>query len=71
MLRVMIFKGYYYLTQKDIVEESSSFCSRLLPAMRRLYLRACDKKILSLHFGEWLKWERKSATNTLVMRAVL
>lgn len=71
MLRVMIFKGYYKLTQKDIVEESSSFCSRLLPAIWRLYLRACDKKILSLHFSEWLKWERKSATKTLVLRAVL
>ena len=33
----------------------------LSSAMRRLYLRACKKTILSLHLSEWLEWKCKSA----------
>ena len=45
MLRVMTSKGYF-LARRYIVRESSSFCSMLSPAMRRLYLRACEKTML-------------------------
>ena len=41
-LQVMTSKGYF-LARRDIVRESSSFCSMLSSAMRRLYLRACNK----------------------------
>ena len=37
-----ISKGYC-LTSRDTARESSSFCSRASSAMRRLYLRACEK----------------------------
>ena len=47
MLRVMISKGYF-LEKRDTVRESSSFCSMVSSAMRRLYLRACEKTILCL-----------------------
>ena len=49
MLRVMISKGCY-LARRDVPIESSSFCSRVSSAMRRFYLRACEKTMLSLHF---------------------
>ena len=42
MLRVITSKRYF-LSRRDIVGESSSFCSMLPSAMRRLYLRACEK----------------------------
>ena len=49
---MMISKGYC-LTKKDIVRESSSFCSRVSPAMRRLYPRTCgEKKVFSLNLSE-------------------
>ena len=43
MFREMIFKGYF-LARRDAVRESSSFCSIVSSAMRRLCLRACEKK---------------------------
>ena len=48
MLRVMTSKGYF-LARRDIVKELSSFCSMVSSEMRRLYLRACEKTMLSLH----------------------
>ena len=44
MLRLMVSKGYF-LARRDTVRESSSFCSVVSSAMRRLYLRACEKSI--------------------------
>ena len=43
MLRVMISKGYF-LARRDTVRESSSFYSMVSSAMRRLYLKACEKQ---------------------------
>ena len=54
MLGVMISNGYF-LAREDIVRESSSFCSKLSSATWRLYLRACEKNLLSLHLSEWLQ----------------
>ena len=34
-------------------------------AMRRLYLRACDKAMLSLRLSEWLEWKCKSAAQSV------
>ena len=65
MLRVITSNGYF-LARRDIVRESSSFCSTFSSAMRRLYLRACEKKILSLHLGEWLEWKCRSAVQSVV-----
>ena len=45
----------YFLTRSDIARESSSSCSKLSSAIRRLYLRACEKTILSLQLSEWLE----------------
>ena len=56
MLRVRISKGYF-LARRDTVRESSSFYSMVSSAMRRLYLRACEKTMLSLHVSEWLEWK--------------
>ena len=53
MLRVMISKEYF-LARRDTVRELSSFCSVVSSAMRRLYLRPCEKTVLSLHLSEWL-----------------
>ena len=53
MLQVITSDGYF-LARRDIVRESSSFCSTLSFAMRRLYLRACKKTMLSLYLSEWL-----------------
>ena len=47
MLRVMISVGCF-LARRDTVRESSSFCSKLSSTMRRLYLRACEKTMLSV-----------------------
>ena len=38
MMRLMTSKGYF-LARRDIVRESSSVCSMLSSAMRKLYLR--------------------------------
>ena len=57
---MMISKGYF-LARRDTVRESSSFCSIASSAMRRLYLRACEKTMLSLHLSEWLEWKCRSA----------
>ena len=61
MLQVITSKGYF-LARTDIVRKSSSFCSISSSAMRRLYLRACEKIMLSLHLSEWLEWKRRRAT---------
>ena len=55
MLRVMTSKEYF-LARRDIVRESSSFSSMLSSAMRRLYLRACEK-MLALYLREWMEWK--------------
>ena len=52
MLGVMISKGYC-LARRDSARELSSFCSRVPPAIRRLYLR--EKTMLSLHLSKWLE----------------
>ena len=64
MLRVMTSRGYF-LARRSIVRESSSFCSMLSSAMRRLYLRACEKTMLSLHLCEWLEWKCRSAAQSV------
>ena len=64
MLRVMTSIGYF-LAREDIVRESSSFCSMLSSAMERLYLRACEKTMLSLHLSEWLWWKCRIATQSV------
>ena len=65
MLRVIISQGYF-LARRDVVRESSSFCSLLWSAMRSLYLRACEKTMLCLHLSEWLKWKCRSAAQSVV-----
>ena len=57
----MITSKRYCLARRDIVRESSSFCIMLSSALRRLYLRACEKTMLSLHLSEWLEWKCRSA----------
>ena len=37
----------------------------LSSAMRRLYLRACKKTMLSLHLSEWLEWKCRSAAQSV------
>ena len=61
----MITSNGYFLARRDIVRESSSFCSTLSSAMRRLYLRACEKTLLSLHLSEWLEWKCRSAAQSV------
>ena len=63
MLREMTSRGYF-LARRDTVRKIEFFCSMLPSAMRRLYLRACEKTMLSLHLSEWLKWKRRSATQS-------
>ena len=48
---VMNYKGYC-MSRRDTV-------------MRRLYLRAFKKTMLSLHFSEWLEWKCKNAAQSL------
>ena len=60
MLRVMISQEYF-LAKRDTARESSSFCSMVPSPARRLYLRACEKTMLSLCLSEWLEWKCKSA----------
>ena len=57
-------KGYF-LARRDTLRESSSFCSIVSSAMKRLYLRACEKTVLSLHLSEWLEWKCRSASQPL------
>ena len=64
MLRVITSNGYF-LARRDIVRESSSFCSMLSSVMRRLYLRACEKTMLSLHLSEWLEWKCRSVAQSV------
>ena len=64
MLQEIISKGYY-LARRDTVREPSSFSSRMSSVMRRLYVRACEKTMLSLHLGEWLIWKCKSAAHSV------
>ena len=37
----------------------------LSSAMRRLYLRACKKTMLSFHLSEWLEWKCRSAAQSV------
>ena len=37
----------------------------LSSAMRRLYLRACKKTMLSLHLSEWLEWKCRSVAQSV------
>ena len=64
MLRVMISKGYF-LARRDIVRKSSSSSRRVSSAIRRLYLSACDKTMLSMHLNKWLEWKCKSAAQSV------
>ena len=64
MLRVMTSKGYF-LARRDIVKELSSFCSMVSSEMRRLYLRACEKTMLSLHLSEGLEWKCRNAVQSV------
>ena len=64
MLRVMTSKGYF-LARRDIVRESSSYCRMLSSVMRRLYLRACEKTMLSLYLSEWLEWKSRSTAESV------
>ena len=63
-MRVLSSKGYF-LARRDTVRESSSFCSIASSAMRRLYLRACEKTMLSLHLSEWLEWKCRRAEQSV------
>ena len=49
------------MARRDTARELSSFCSMMSSAMRRLYLRTCEKTMLSLHLSKWLEWECRSA----------
>ena len=64
MLRVMISKGHF-LARRDPARESSSFYSMVSSAMKRLYLRACEKTMLSLHLHEWLEWKYTGAAQSV------
>ena len=64
MLRKMISKGHF-LRRRGIVRELSSFCSMFSSAMRRFFLRACEKRMLSLHLSESLKWKCRSAAQSV------
>ena len=61
---MMISKGYF-LARRGTVGEWSSFCSMVSSAMRRLYVRACQKVMLSLHLSEWSEWKYKRATQSV------
>ena len=64
MLRLMIYKGYF-LARRDAVRESSSFCSLVSSTMRKLYLRASEKTVLSLHFSECLELKCRSVAQSV------
>ena len=61
----MITSKGYFLATRDIVRELSSFSSMLSSAMRRLYLRACEKAMLSLHLSERLEWKCRNAAQSV------
>ena len=42
IMQVMVFKEHF-LPRRDILKESSNFSIRVSSAMRRLYLRSCEK----------------------------
>ena len=65
MILRVITSNEYFLARRDVVRESISFCSTLSSAMRRLYLRACEKRMLSLHLSEWLEWKCRSAAQSV------
>ena len=46
-------------------ERIKLFCSRVSSAMRRLYLRACEKAMLSLDLSEWLESKCKSMAQSV------
>ena len=49
----MMISKVYCLKKRDNVRESSSFCSRVSSAMRRLHSRTCEKKTMfSLSLSE-------------------
>ena len=64
MLCIMISKRYF-LVKRDTIRESSCFCSMMSSTMRRLYLRACEKTMLSLHLSEWLEWKCRSTAQSV------
>ena len=70
MLRLMVSKGYF-LARRDTVRESSSLCSVVSSAMWRLYLRACEKSMFSLHLSEWLEWKWVFCTAFLIVGSLL
>ena len=53
-----------FLTRRDIARDVS-FCSMWSSTMRRFYLRACEKTMLSLHLSEWLEWKCRSAAQSV------
>ena len=61
---MMTSKGYF-LARRDIVRELGSFCSMVSSEMKRLYLRACEKTVLSLHLSEWLEWTCRSVAQSV------
>ena len=64
ILRVIISKEHF-LARRDTVRKSSSFCSMVSSAVRGLYLRVCEKIILSLHLSEWLDWKYRSTAQSV------
>ena len=61
----MINYKVYCMSRRDTVRESNAFCSRVSSAMRRLYLRAFKKTMLSLYLSGWLEWKCKNAAQSL------
>ena len=60
MLRKMISNGHF-LRRRGIVRELSFF----VVCCRRFFLRACEKRMLSLHLSESLKWKCRSAAQSV------
>ena len=48
----MMISKWYFLARRDTVMELGSFCSMVSSAVRRLYIRTCEKTMLSLHLSE-------------------
>ena len=61
----MMISKRYFLARRNTVRELNSFCSRVSSAMRKLFLRACDKARLSLYLSEWMEWKCKSVTQSV------
>ena len=64
MFRVIISKGFF-LARRDTVRESSCFCSMASSAKRRLYLKAWEKTMLSLHLSERLERKCRSEAQSV------